>query len=53
MKHFAQVRGQFDNADSPEIRVLPCFADFLDLLFRVHCLLSIGQFNVEKVFTDR
>jgi hypothetical protein len=52
MKHFAQVRGQFDNAESPEIRVLPCFADFLDLLFRVHWLLTVDQFNVKKVFNE-
>jgi len=50
MKHFTQVRGQFENTESPENRVLPCFAGFLDFLFCVHLLLSIGQFNVKTLF---
>jgi hypothetical protein len=53
MKHFTQVRGQFENAESPENSGLPCFAGFLDLLFRVHWLLSIGQFDGRKVFCER
>jgi hypothetical protein len=53
MKHFTQVRGQFDNAESSESLALPCFTDFRDLLLRVHWLLSIGQFNVKKVFCER
>jgi len=53
MKHFTQVRGQFENAEPPENRVLPCFAGFLDLLCRVHWLLSIGQFDVKKVSGER
>jgi len=53
MKHFTQVRGEFENAESPESRVLLCFAGFRDLLFRVHWLLSIGQFNVKKVSGER
>jgi len=53
MKHFAQVRGEFENAESTENRVLPWFAGFRDLLFRVHWLFSIGQFNVKKVSGER
>jgi len=53
MKHVTQVRGEFESAESPENRVLPCFAGSLDLLFRFHWLLSIGQFNVNKVSGER
>jgi len=53
MKHFTQMRGQVENAESPENPVLPCFAGFPDLHFFVPWLLSIGQFNVKKMFCER
>jgi hypothetical protein len=53
MKHFTWIRGQVENAGSSENLALPRFAGFPDLLFRVPWLLSIGQFNVKKVFCER